>query len=116
MISLDATFNRRVVKAAVGELLRLELPENVTAGNRWALPDPLPRQLRLVLDKTASDSYLTYTAGERRLEFRVVAGGSFSLLLVNARSWQQASTSFELYIDASDVESDNYVGPASSPA
>jgi len=116
MISLDATFNRRVVKAAVGDLLRLELPENVSAGNRWALPDPLPRQLRLVMDKTASDRYLTYTAGERRLEFRVVAGGSFSLSLVNARSWQQASTSFELYIDACDVDNDAYAEPASSSA
>ena len=115
MISLDATFNRRVVRAAVGDLLRLELPENVSAGNRWALPDPLPRQLRLVLDKTASDRYLTYTAGERRLEFRIVAGGSFSLSLVNARNWQ-ASTSFELYIDASEAEAEAYAGPASSSA
>ena len=116
MISLDATFNRRVVRATVGDLLRLELPENVTAGNRWALPDPLPRQLRLVLDKTASDRFLTYTAGERRLEFRVVASGSFALSLVNARSWQQTATSFEVYIDASEAESELYAGPSSSHA
>ena len=114
MISLDATFNRRVVRAAVGDLLRIELPENVLAGNRWALPDPLPRQLRLVLDKTAGDRITSYAAGERRLEFRIVAGGSCSLSLVNARSWQQSSTSFELFIEAYEAETDVHVGPASS--
>jgi predicted secreted protein len=116
MISLDATFNRRVVRAAVGELLRLELPENISAGNRWSLPDPLPRQLRLVLDKTASDRCLSYTAGERRLEFRVVASGSFALSLINSRAWQQPSTSFEVYIDACDPDGDLRAGPVSSSA
>jgi len=116
MISLDATFNRRVVKAAIGELLRLELPENVAAGNRWTLPDPMPRQLRLVLDKTARDRHLTYSAGERRFEFRVVAGGCCALSLVNAQSWQQAATSFEVYIDASEAESELCTGPASGQA
>jgi hypothetical protein len=68
------------------------------------------------LDKTASDRHLTYTAGERRLEFRVVAGGSFALSLVNSRSWQQMSTSFELYIEACEAEGEVYAGPVSSPA
>jgi len=113
MISLDATCNRCVVRAAVGELLRLELPENIAAGSRWTLPDPLPRQLHLVLDKTASDRYLSYTAGERRLEFRVVASGAFALCLINSRAWQKACTSFEVYIDASDPEGE-YAGPVSS--
>ena len=115
MISLDATFNRRVVRAAVGDLLRLELPENVLAGNRWALPDPLPRQLRLVTDKTACEGRITYSAGERRLEFRIVAGGSCSLSLVHARSWQQAPTSFELFIEAYEGDNEAHAGPASSP-
>ena len=114
MISLDATFNRCVVRAAVGELLRLELPENISAGSRWSLPDPLPRQLRLVLDKTASDRCLSYTAGERRLEFRVVAGGSFALCLINSHAWQKACTSFEVYIDASDPEGELCAAPVSS--
>ena len=114
MITLDATFNRRVVRAAVGELLRLELPENVEAGNRWALPEPLPRQLKLVMDKTPSGGRFSYAAGERRLEFRIVAAGSFSLSLLNARSWQQAPTAFELYIEAHEAESDLHAGPASS--
>ena len=114
MISLDATFNRREVRAAVGDLLRLELPENVSAGNRWALPDPLPRQLRLVMDKTACDGSITYSAGERRLEFRVVASGSFSLSLVNARSWQKSATTFELFVEAYEADADQHLDPASS--
>jgi len=116
MISLDATFNRRVVRAAVGELLRLELPENISAGNRWNLPDPLPRQLHLVLDKTANDRSISYTAGERRLEFRVVGSGSFALSLINSRAWQEAWASFEVYIEACDPEGELYAGPVSSSA
>jgi len=117
MISLDATFNRRVVSAAVGELLRLELPEDISAGNRWSLPEALPRQLHLVLDKTRSDCGVSYTAGERRLEFRVVASGSFALSLFNSpASWQKASTSFEVYIDACEPEGELYSGPVSSSA
>ena len=116
MISLDATFNRRVVRAAVGELLRLELPEDISAGNRWSLPEALPRQLRLVLDKTRSDRGISYTAGERRLEFRVVASGSFALSLINSPAWQKARTSFEVYVDACDPEGELYSGPVSSSA
>ena len=115
MISLDATFNRRVVRAAVGELLRLELPEDISAGNRWSLPDPLPRQLHLVLDKTANHRGI-YTASERRLEFRIVASGSFALSLINSCAWQKASSSFEVYIDASDPEGELYTEPVSSSA
>lgn len=115
MIIVDATFNRRVVRAAVGDLLRLELPENVATGNRWALPDPLPRQLRLVMDKTPREQNVSYTAGERRLEFRLVSAGSFALSLLNASSWQQAPTSFELFVEAYEADSDVHVGPASSP-
>jgi hypothetical protein len=100
MISLDATFNRRLVRAAVGELLRLDLPEDTAAGNRWALPDPIPEQLRLVMDKTASDQRVTYAAGNRRLEFRVVAVGSFSLSLSNEHCWQKPPPSFDLLVEA----------------
>ena len=116
MISLDATFNRRVVRTAVGELLRLELPEDISAGNRWSLPDPLPRQLHLVLDKTANHRGISYTASERRLEFRVVASGSFALSLISSCAWQNASPSFEVYIDACDPEGELYTGPVSSSA
>lgn len=115
MILVDATFNRRVVRAAVGELLRLELPENVATGNRWALPDPLPRQVRLVLDKTPGERNVSYAAGERRLEFRIVSVGSFALSLLNAASWQQAPTSFELLVEAYDAENEVAAGPPSGP-
>jgi predicted secreted protein len=100
MITLDATFNRRVVRASVGELLRLELPEDVIAGHRWALAEPLPEQLRLVKDKTSSLA----TATDRRLEFRVVAEGSCALSLVNARAWQQSASSFEVYVEAYEAD------------
>jgi predicted secreted protein len=116
MIIVDATFNHRLVRAAVGELLRLELPENVTAGNRWALPDPLPQQLRLVMDKTPREQSVNYAAGERRLEFRIVTSGAFSLSLLNAPTWQQPPSSFELYVEAYEPESDAHVGPTSSSA
>lgn len=96
MITLDATCNRRVVRASVGELLRLDLPEDLVAGYRWTISDPLPEQLRLVKDKTASAACTT----DRRLEFRVVAEGSCALSLINARPWQQAQTSFEVYVEA----------------
>ena len=115
MIIVDATLNRRVVRAAVGDLLRLELPENVATGNRWVLPDPLPRQLRLVLDKTPGVQNASYAAGERRLEFRIVSVGSFALSLLNAPRWQQAPTSFELLVEAYDAENDVLAGPASGP-
>jgi len=106
MITLDATFNRRVVRASVGELLRLDLPEDAIAGHRWALADPLPEQLRLVKDKTATLACST----DRRLEFRVVAEGSCALSLINARAWQQAVTSFELYVEAYEAEQDERSG------
>jgi predicted secreted protein len=110
MITLDATFNRRVVRASVGELLRLDLPEDVVAGHRWALAEPLPEQLRLVKDKTASLAWAT----DRRLEFRVVAEGCCALSLINARAWQQAGTSFEVYVEAYENEQDERSGTRAS--
>jgi predicted secreted protein len=106
MITLDATFNRRVVRASVGELLRLDLPEDVVAGHRWALVEPLPQQLRLVKDKTAPLVHAT----ERRLEFRVVTQGSCALTLINARAWQQPATRFEVYLETYEVEQDERSG------
>lgn len=84
------------------------------AGSRWALPDPLPRELRLVLDKTASGAHVAYAEGARRLEFRIVAQGPFALSLVNTHSWQQSSGTFELFIEAYDPEAEALAGPASS--
>ena len=91
---------------SVGELLRLDLPEDVGAGHRWALPDPLPQQLRLVKDKTASLASTT----DRRLEFRGVAEGNCALSLINARAWQQPATSFEVYVEAYEAEQDERSG------
>ena len=104
MITLDASFNRRVVRASVGDLLRLDLPEDLVAGNRWVLPDPLPSQLRLVTDKTRCERDAIYAAGDRRLEFRVVGDGAFALSLVSSRGWQQASTGFEVLVEAGAPE------------
>jgi len=114
MISVDRTFNRRVVSAMVGDLLRLELPENATAGSRWRLPHPLPEQLLLVMDKTSRDP-ASYSDGERRLDFRVVASGKFSLCLLNPQAFQKASLSFEIWIDAQEADSELHVGPTSDP-
>lgn len=114
MISLDATCNRRVIRAAIGDLLRIELPENAMAGNRWTLPDPLPRQLRLLLDKTASGRHVAYADGARRLEFRIVAQGAFALSLLTAHSYQPSCATFELFIEAYDAEAEALLGPASS--
>jgi hypothetical protein len=100
MITLDASFNRRVVRACVGDLLRLDLPEDPFAGNRWVLPDPLPSQLRLVTDKTRCERDALYAAGDRRLEFRVVGDGSFALSLVSSRGWQPTPTQFEVLVEA----------------
>jgi predicted secreted protein len=99
MITLDASFNRRVVRACVGDLLRLDLPEDPFAGNRWVLPDPLPSQLRLVTDKTRCERDAIYAAGDRRLEFRIVGDGSFALSLVSSRGWQQTPTQFEVLVE-----------------
>lgn len=112
MITLDASFNRRVVRACVGDLLRLDLPEDPFAGNRWVLPDPLPSQLRLVTDKTRCERDAIYAAGDRRLEFRIVGDGSFALSLVSSRGWQQTPTQFEVLVEAGAEESE--VLPASS--
>jgi predicted secreted protein len=114
MISVDRTFNRRVVSAMVGDLLRLELPENATAGSRWRLPHPLPDQLLLVMDKTSRDP-ASYSDGERRLDFRIVASGKFSLCLLNPQTFQKASSSFEIWIDAQEADSELHVGPTSDP-
>ena len=100
MIVLDVTFNRRLVRARVGELLQLDLPEDAAAGSRWTLADPVPAELRLIKDKTSSAR-----ASDRRLEFRVVREGSFTLSLVCARAWQQThAASFEVYVQAYETE------------
>ena len=106
MITLDASFNRRVVRVCVGDLLRLDLPEDPFAGNRWVLPDPLPSQLRLVTDKTRCERDAIYAAGDRRLEFRIVADGSFALSLVSSRGWHQTPTQFEVLVEAGDEASE----------
>lgn len=113
MITLDASFNRRVVRVCVGDLLRLDLPEDAFAGNRWVLPDPLPSQLRLVTDKTRCERDAIYAAGDRRFEFRIVADGSFPLSLVSSRGWQQTPTQFEVLVEAGEA-SVSEVRPASS--
>ncbi|HYJ07998.1 MAG TPA: protease inhibitor I42 family protein [Polyangiaceae bacterium] len=106
MITLDASFNRRVVRACVGDLLRLDLPEDPFAGNRWVLPDPLPSQLRLVSDKTRCERDAIYAAGDRRLEFRIVGDGSFALSLVSSRGWQQTPTQFEVLVETGAEQSE----------
>jgi hypothetical protein len=94
MITLDVTFHRRLVRATVGDLIRVDLPEDAMAGRRWVLPEALPAELRLVKDKTESAS-----GKERRLELRVVRKGRTRLCLQRGSGWT-AEESFEVYIDA----------------
>lgn len=110
MITLDASFNRRVVRACVGDLLRLDLPEDPGAGNRWVLPDPLPSQLRLVTDKTRCERDAIYAAGDRRLEFRVVGDGSFALSLFSSRGWQRLPAQFEVLVEAGAAQAEPLPG------
>lgn len=96
MITLDASFNRQWVKACVGDLLRLDLPEDAMAGARWAISDALPAQLRLLSDKTVGQRA---SAAERRLEFRVVLEGKFALSLVSPRACRREDAAFEVYVE-----------------
>lgn len=98
MITLDVTFHRRLVRASVGDLVRVDLPEDAAAGSRWLVSEALPVELRLVKDKTASGP--ASSGRERRLEFRVARSGCFRLCLVCARAWQQGDANFEVYVDA----------------
>lgn len=109
MITLDVTFHRRLVRASVGDLIRVGLPEDAMAGSRWALSDALPAELRLVKDKTARSS--SSHGGERCLELRVVKKGRFRLCLEHASAWQAADAVFEVYIDARTVEGEPKLEP-----
>ena len=105
MITLDVTFHRRLVRASVGDLIRVDLHEDATTGSRWALSEALPAELRLVKDKTARSSS-SAEGSVRRLELRVVRKGCFRMCLEQAGAWRSSEARFEVCIDARAVESE----------
>ena len=110
MITLDVTFHRRLVRASVGDLIRVDLPEDAITGSRWALPEALPAELRLVKDKTARSSF-SADGSVRRLELRVVKKGYFRMSLEQAGTWRSSEALFEIYIEARAVESEPRLEP-----
>lgn len=110
MITLDVTFHRRLVRASVGDLIRVDLHEDATTGSRWALSEALPAELRLVKDTTARSSS-SADGSVRRLELRVVRKGCFRICLEQAGAWRSSEALFEVNIDARVTESEPRLEP-----
>lgn len=88
MTTLTDQDNGRRVSVHVGDMLEINLPENATAGYRWA-PDSYDARLLEFTEETASyPSAAVGAGGNTILRFRVVGVGSGTLALKYWRHWE----------------------------
>jgi predicted secreted protein len=103
LLTLTDRDNGRRLPAHVGDLLEIHLPENATAGYRWA-PDSYDTGLLELAEATASyPSAAVGSGGEAIFRFRVVGVGSSTLTLKYWRHWEGTGSTiqrFAVTIDA----------------
>ena len=103
MLTLTDQDNGRRVPVRVGDVLKLRLPENASAGYRWA-PDTYDSGLLKLA--TAGANYPAAapgSGGEAFFQFEVVGAGSGMLTLKYWRDWEGAKSiiqRFALTIEA----------------
>ena len=88
MASLTQADDGRALDVAVGETVRIALPENASTGHRWAVDD----YDRVVLESLDGEArYPTGSlgsAGEVVFSFRARARGTSAIRLKALRSWE----------------------------
>ena len=90
-IQLGESSNNSEVQASAGDTLEVRLPENATAGYRWALDHPDPA---LFAEESADANYpksALGSGGMAILRVRTVAPGSGTLQLKYWRSFEGES-------------------------
>jgi inhibitor of cysteine peptidase len=98
MLVIDETWNHREAEVAVGDSLKLELPENPTTGYRWSLPEVGPT-LRILEDSYNSSTGGPGGGGVRQWTLAAEKAGAVSLQLELKRSWQpQPAQTFALTV------------------
>ena len=102
-IVVNADGNRRLIAMAVGDSLRLELPENPAAGFRWQMePSSLEGVSALWLQSVEHQMEGREAGGGRRVfRFSAEAPGQASLSLELAPAWEggAARETFVITID-----------------
>ena len=102
-IVVNADGNRRLIAMAVGDSLRLELPENPATGFRWQIqPSSLEGMSALWLQSVDHQMEGREAGGGRRVfRFSAEAPGQASLCLELAPAWEggAACETFVITID-----------------
>lgn len=87
----------RTVAGRVGQLVDIRLPENATAGYRWAIEQQDKDRLELVAEKTDYPEGALGSEGTAIFTFRLRAAGSATLALRYGRSWEGAESALKHY-------------------
>jgi inhibitor of cysteine peptidase len=92
MIELDEAAAGRLVTVAVGERVRITLPENRTTGYRWRVGGGCAGILAVEDDEAKAGSGVPGAGGERIWVFAAKAEGQCELRFELARSWEESAT------------------------
>ena len=92
MIELSEAAAGRPVTVAVGERLRVTLPENRTTGYRWQVGDGCAGILAAESDEATAGSGQPGAGGTRAWVFAAKAVGQCELRFVSARVWEKNAT------------------------
>ena len=92
MIELEESAAGRPVTVAVGERLRVTLPENRTTGYRWQVGGDCSGILTQEEDQATAGSGQPGAGGTRVWVFAAKAEGKCELRFESARAWEKSAT------------------------
>jgi inhibitor of cysteine peptidase len=87
----------RKVAGRIGQSIEIRLPENATAGYRWAIERQDTDRLELVSEKAEYPEGALGSDGVACFTFRLRAAGSVTLALRYGRSWEGAESALKHY-------------------
>jgi inhibitor of cysteine peptidase len=92
MIELNEAGAGRTVTMAVGQRIRITLPENRTTGYRWQVGGDCSGILGVEDDEAKAGSGQPGAGGERVWVFAAKAEGKCELRFESARAWEETAT------------------------
>ena len=96
-LSMSEADDGRTVAGRVGQLIDIRLPENATAGYRWAIERQDKDRLELVAEKAEYPDGTLGSEGVACFTFRLRAAGSAALAMRYGRSWEGADSALKHY-------------------
>jgi inhibitor of cysteine peptidase len=99
MLVVTKNQNKETVVVGVGDMFRVELPENPTTGYRWHVASSIGAAIRLIDDSFQASSRLSGSGGLRNWTFSADHAAIVQLDMQLKRSWQpQAVDTFSVTI------------------